>query len=198
MPIMSMHTGNYNGHFLGNNSAKPIAGVCLRDAYRGDLQQARVSYQFVVTAFPGNPVTIVNEVDASTTNAGMSLNPNVLNITNSASSHDDLSGFVVETPNMLQEEGDNVPFAIGFAVTNVALLGSGVEMYLPAGTALANTQVGGKTAIWDFTNKCVVPNTDTKVASYLEVLSPVVDGVAPVMEDGYIEYKPTKVVKVRV
>lgn len=178
MPYLSSVIGNYNGQFIGNSSAKPIVGVCLSDLYKGNVQQARVSPLFVGQAYQGAAVTIKNEA-VTGTKAGEGLNPNVLEITAYATSQATLSGFILEAPNMLLPDSsfDAAPVAPAYAITNVALLGSGVEIYLPAAANLVNAQVGSPSLVWDFTNKCVATPAKTTDPTYLTAISPVVDGL---------------------
>lgn len=179
MPSLSNVVGNYNGQFIGNNSAKPIAGVCLADLYKGNIQQARVGSTLTTPAYQGAPVTIKNQATTGA-GAGEGLNPNVLEITGAASSQATLSGFVLESPNMIIESqgyANEAPTAPTYAVTNIALIGSGVEVYLPADVGLVNTQVGTPSLVWDFTNNCVAAAAGSTVG-YLTAISPVVDGLA--------------------
>lgn len=179
MSSLSNVVGNFNGQFIGNSSAKPIVGVCLADLYKGNVQQARVGASLTTPVYQGKPVTIKNQATTGT-KAGEGLNPNVLEISADATAQANLSGFVLESPNMViesQGSANEAPTAPAYAVTNVALMGSGVEIYLPADAGLVNTQVGTPSLVWDFTNKCVTAATGS-ASGYLTAISPVVDGLS--------------------
>lgn len=182
--------GNYNGKsFLGNNSAKPICGIFLRELFRGNLYQAKVNTDTLV--FPGVPVTIKNtNVD---TNAGVQMNPNVLSITAVATADAEVSGFLLESPTDVMQWGEVAAHALKTQVVNVALIGSGVELYLPADAGLADIQLGVNNLVWDFGNKCVKAGAN----GYITGLSPVVDGVAFAEDSGSVIFKDVKVIKVK-
>lgn len=182
--------GNYNGKsFLGNSSAKPICGIFLRDLFRGQIYQAKVNTDTIV--YPGVPVTITN---ANTKEgAGVELNPNVLSITAVATADAGVSGFLLESPTDVMQWGEVAAHALKTQIVNVALLGSGVELYLPADSGLSGVAIGKNNCVWDFTNKCVKAGA----GGYITILGPVVDGVTFVENAGSIEFKDTKVVKVK-
>lgn len=182
--------GNYNGKsFLGNSSAKPICGIFLRDLFRGQIYQAKVNTDTIV--YPGVPVTITN---ANTKEgAGVELNPNVLSITAVATDDSGVSGFLLESPTDVMQWGEVAAHALKTQIVNVALLGSGVELYLPADSGLSGVAIGKNNCVWDFTNKCVKADE----GGYITILGPVVDGVTFVENAGSIEFKDTKVVKVK-
>lgn len=185
--------GNYNGKsFLGNSSAKPICGMFLRDLFRGSIYQAKVDTQSIV--YPGLPVTIKNASTESA--AGVGLNPNILSITNVSTADSEVSGFLLESPTDVMSWGEVAAHALKTQIVNVALLGSGVELYLPAGDDLANTQIGVNNLVWDFTNNCVKAAT-TQGGGYITGLSPVVDGVAFIANGDAVEFKDSKVIKVK-
>lgn len=182
--------GNYNGKsFLGNSSAKPICGIFLRDLFRGQIYQAKVNTDDLV--YPGVPVTITNTNTKE--GAGVELNPNVLSITAVATADASVSGFLLESPTDVMQWGEVAAHALKTQIVNVALLGSGVELYLPADSALSGVAIGKNNCVWDFTNKCVKVGAD----GYITILGPVVDGVTFVANGSSIEFKDTKVVKVK-
>jgi len=184
--------GSFNGKsFLGSNSAKPICGHFLRDLYRGEISQAKIATDAIV--YPGCPVTITNtNIESGVSNAGKGLNPNVLSITGKAAATADVSGFVLESPTDILQFGEEAARPYKNQVVNVALLGSRVEVYLPADASLVGVNVGTKLA-WDFTDNVLkVSATGT-----IDLLSPVVDGVSYIEDNGSVVFNNTKCVKVR-
>lgn len=185
--------GNYNGKsFLGNSSAKPICGVFLRDLFKGSIYQAKVNTDTLV--YPGAPITIKNT--SSVSEAGAGLNPNVLSISAVATSDSEVSGFLLESPTDVMSWGEVAAHALKTQIVNVALIGSGVELYLPAGDALNEIQLSANNLVWDFSNNCVKA-ADISAKGYITGLSPVVDGVAFTINADAVEFKDSKVIKVR-
>lgn len=184
--------GNYNGKsFLGSNSSKPICGHFLRDLFRGEISQAKVSTTDVV--FAGCPVEVKNDnITTGTSNAGKGLNPNVLSITKKATADAEVSGFVLESPTDILQFGETAPRPLQNQVTNIALLGSGVEVYLPADAALVGIAMNSKLK-WDFTKNALVVD----VAGTITPLSPVVDGVKYKEDSGSAAFEDCKAIKVR-
>lgn len=183
--------GNYNGKsFLGSNSAKPICGHFLRDLYRGEISQAKVTTDDVV--FSGCPVEVKNSNIGGSENAGKGMNPNVLSITKKATADTEVSGFVLESPTDILQFGETAPRPLKNQVTNVALIGSGIEVYLPADASLVGIAMNSKLK-WDFTAGALkVDATGT-----ITPLGPVVDGVKYVEDSGSVSFADTKVIKVK-
>lgn len=182
--------GNYNGKsFLGSRSQRPICGVFLRDLYKGSLSQAKVGSGLKV--YPGVPVQIKNQT--STTSANNGLNPNVLLITALAAKDSvATSGFVLESPTDVLQFGETAPSAVEGQIVNVALLGSGVELYLPCKDAVLNIEMI-KRLDWDF----VAGALDVSATGTIIPLGPVVDGIKYVNSSGSIVYAETKCIRVR-
>lgn len=181
--------GNYNGKsFLGSHSQRPICGVFLRDLYKGSLSQAKVGAGLNV--YPGCPVQIKNQTN-TTRVAKSGLNPNVLLITALASGTAAVSGFVLESPTDVLQFGEVAPSAVEGQVVNVALLGSGVELYLPCNDTALNISMETK-LVWDFTTKGLIVGAGT-----ITPLGPVIDGVKYVETSGAISYAETKCIRVR-
>lgn len=182
--------GNYNGKsFLGSHSQRPICGMFLRDLYKGSLSQAKVGAGLKV--YPGVPVQIKNQT--SSTSAKNGLNPNVLLITAlAAKASVAISGFVLESPTDVLQFGETAPSAVEGQIVNVALLGSGVELYLPCKDDALNIEMA-KRLDWDFdTGTLGVSASGTIIP-----LGPVVDGVKYVNTGGSIGYAVTKCIRVR-
>lgn len=181
--------GNYNGKsFLGNSSAKPIAGVPLRSIYSFDFSQGKLSTNDVI--LPGEPVTAKNQVTAET-GAGTALNPNVLELSKPAAV-EDISGFLLVNETDILNFGETAPKAVKGQIVNVALLGSRVEVYLPVAAAVANVNTNSKLA-WNSTDG----NLEVSDTGTIELLSPVVDGVKFKASGDDVVYEGCKVAKVR-
>lgn len=186
--------GSFNGSFLGSNSSKPICAVASTDFYKLSIQQAILSIDDLVV--PGTPVNIKNTA-TSGTNAGKGLNPNVLTISSVASANDAFEGFVLVSDTDVLYENDKAPHPVKGQVVNVAVLNSGIELYVPCDATVADLDI--TTALyWDVTNNCLTTTQVGNVALSIMVLSPVVDGVTFVANAGVCEYKNTKCVKVRI
>lgn len=179
---------NYSGKtFLGNSSAKPIVGLSLRGIYTYDLSQGKLKEGGVL---PGQPIKAENNVSNST-GAGMKLNPNVLSVSK-ASTAEDVCGFLLINETDVLGLDEEAPVAQVDQVVNVALLGSRVEMYLPADSTLQGIATNKKVA-WDFdTNSLKISASGT-----IDVLGPVVDGVKFALSGSNVTYEDCKCIKVR-
>ena len=179
--------GNYNNKsFLGTNSAKPLTAVPLRVS--GDLSQGKLTGADVV--LPGDPVKVENQVFTGT-NAGKGLNPNVLKVTK-ATTDADVSGFLLVNETDVLLPGSEAGRAFENQVVNVALLGSRVELYLPADDSVVNVNVNKKLK-YDFATKTLKAD-DTGT---ITLLSPVVDGRSCELKGSDVVFKDCKVAKVR-
>lgn len=183
--------GNYNGKsFLGSHSQRPICGVFLRDLYKGSLSQAKVGAGLNV--YPGCPVQIKNQTN-TTRVAKSGLNPNVLLITAlAAKTTTPICGFVLESPTDVLQFGEVAPSAVEGQVVNVALLGSGVELYLPCKDDALNIEMI-KRLDWDFGTGTL----GVSAAGTITPLGPVIDGIKYVETSGAISYAETKCIRVR-
>lgn len=184
--------GNYSGKgFLGSNSAKPICGHFLRDLFRGELSQAKVTTTDIV--YPGCPVEVKNTaIGAGGTAAGKGLNPNVLSITKKATVATEMVGFVLESPTDILQFGEQAARPLQNQITNIALLGSRVEVYLPADAGLASISLNSKLT-WDFDNNCLKVDAN----GVIEPLGPIVDGVAYKEDNGSVIFQDVKCIRVR-
>ena len=179
--------GNANGGFVGSSSFKPIAGQVLRNMYIFKVNQAKVGDTANLVA--GQPVKLTN---ANGGTAGAGLSPNVLlaeNITDAT----DISGFVVESPSDVLEIGGSVPKPQPGQIVNVALLGSGIEIYLPCDDTLQNVNINSK-ASWDKDTGKLKKDP----AGTISILGGVVDGIVYNAVDASLaNTQASKVVKVR-
>lgn len=185
--------GNYNGSFLGSSSAKPICGKFLSDFYKLSLQQAILNIDDTVA--PGIAVNIKNTAHSGTP-AGAGLNPNVLTISSVANTTEAFEGFLLASETDVLLDGDKAAHPVKGQIVNVAVLGSGIELYVPC-----DASVGGKditTAVyWDVANNQLTTTADGNVLLDVTMLSPVIDGVKFVMNNGACEYANTKCVRIK-
>ena len=190
MSIFSQ-SGHFNGKsFLGNSSAKPIAGVATRILREFGIQEALMANALIPA---GSPVKLVNQTEANT-NAGQKLNPNVLKI-EEAKAAGDVSGFLLANQNDYTPEGEQIPRAIEGQLVDVAAFGSRIELYLPCDATVQNIPLNSKVD-WDFTSNCL-KKADGATSIAVQILSPVVDGVVYAKNGTSLEMKESKVVKVR-
>lgn len=170
MDLFSMPT--FNGKYVRPNTAKPIAGWVATNSYKRALVECKISSDYVL---PGYPVYVTTS-DGSNTNAGQGLNPNVLNASTPASTSTAISGFLVVSPTDVQPEGEEAAYAIQNQISQVALLHSGAELYLPVNaTALASKDVVNTTLYWNTTSG-QLDSTGVELEG-LVVMGEVVDGI---------------------
>lgn len=185
-------TGNYNEKtFLGNSSAKPIAGIVTRILREYGLQEAKMPNEVIAA---GSPVKLTNTVDSTNTHAGKKLNPNVLSIAKATKSAD-VCGFLVANQTDYQGFDEEAPRAVEGQIVDVAEIGSNIEMYLPCDATLANVPLNTKVD-WDFANG-LLKKAETDASINISILSPVVDGVTYYVDGTSVKMKASKVVKVK-
>lgn len=186
--------GSYNNSFIGNSTAKPICGQFLRDIYKNNLYQAQVSTS--ETLVPGASVILTNTNSES--GAGLDLNPNVLTIT--GENTDVTSGIkalLLESPTDVLADDATAATPVEGQIVNVAIIGSGVEVYMPCDADMVGYTIGNP-VYWDVTTKTLKATAvDTAPEFKGAVLSPVVDGITYVIEDSIAKFSSTKCVKVR-
>lgn len=165
-------TGKYNGKFLRPNSAKPIVGHATITAFQTNLTQAKAGAELVA----GQPVAVSTQ--ASGTQAGSGLNPNVF-VANAIT--DSISGFAIESDNFAVVDGAESSKALKGSIINVALLGSGVEVFLPCKSSEFQNFVVGTPIFWSKTNGELTKTEDTSknatIALNVAVLSNPVDSI---------------------
>lgn len=189
-------TPTFNGKYLRPNSAKPIAGWCAVTAFKRPLVECKIASAYAV---PGTPVYVTTADSASASNAGVGLNPNVQSADGLSVSA--ISGFLVVSPTDVQPTGEDAAYAIKNQISQVALLHSGAELYLPINAAdLQSKDVVNTTLYWDSTNKYLTTtsSSNTEVPG-LMIMSQVVDGVKIVKADADTAavYEECSVVKVK-
>ena len=174
MPLAINTAQNYNNKsFLGNSSAKPIAGVITRALYSFSISQAKLSITGDENVYAGEPLKITS------------------------SNGTDIEGFLAVNPTDVLDYGDEAPFARDTQIVNVGLLGSGVEMYLPVAADVVGLAVNADVE-WDSINS-VLKKKATGTALGVKIISPVVDGVRikKSTSSNVVVYEDCKVAKVR-
>ena len=182
----------FNNSFLSGNTAKPIAGVCTRTAYTRPLKQAQVS-ETLVQGTAVNLTNALTKANSKSVNAGglnEGLAPNVLTAT---ANEAEVSGFIVDSPNMVLLDGDYAPAARAGQVVYVAFIGSGAELYLPCDNSLVNVAPNEAVEIQNGVLKKAVGNG----ISGITIMSQVVDGVRFKVNGDTIEQEDTPVIKVK-
>ena len=142
--------GQYTTSFRGSSSYVPLVGQIL-NKYEdfGNLSQVKFNSSGLVA---GNPVTVKNQVGATANEVAIeNMNSVCGEITGEATTNNNLDGFLVSS------ETDVVPLAGGEAypvagfLSFVALLGSGINLYLPADSTLEGVSLNTPIA-YDFSN----------------------------------------------
>lgn len=175
--------GNYNGQFIGNSSAKPICGQFVRSFQNGNqITQARID---AVEVVPGMPVCVKTNANAGL-KADKGLNPNVNYIVGKGSSagteanNNVITGFLLESPTDLLLESDSVSAPVEGQIVDVALLGSGVQVYLPVNaTDVAGGLLTTQKLAWDDASNALKKSANGNIS----IVGPVVDGVRYVFDN---------------
>lgn len=177
--------GNANGGFLGTSSFKPIAGHVVRDLFIFRLNQAKVTGGAIA---PATPVKLVNSNGGK---AGEGLSPNVF-VASAPAATTDISGFLVASPNDVLEIGSGVAIAQEGQIAQVAVIGSGIEIYLPCDDTLQNVNINSK-AEWDITSgKLKLSDTGN-----ISIVGSVVDGITYSVSNGVGTTIDSKVILVK-
>ena len=188
----------YNGMFIGNSSAKPIAGVCTLTAYKRPLIQAKVKADGMVQ---GMPVLIKNEgmYGSHDYSAGTGLAPLVMTAEAATTA---ISGFLVESPNNVYIDGEAAGQFFKNQIVYVAPVGSGAELYLPVktndftGVDITNTQIH-----WVVADNCLgigAGDGTTKLeVKGATILSQVVEGIQFYINAGKVVQREIPVAKIK-
>lgn len=190
---------HYDKSFLSPNSAKPIVGVVANTAFKRPLLQAKVKEDGFTQ---GQPVVVKNlgMYGHMNDNAGQGLAPNVLMAEKITTI---ISGFVVESPNMVYIDGEEGAQALANQVVYVALLGSGAEMYLPVKNDVTNIDVVNEQLCWNIAEKYIekgAGDASTKLAlAGVSVLSMPVAGLQFYYDDTKkkVKSKEINVIKIK-
>lgn len=191
---------NANGQFLGSSSASPIAGEFLNDIFAQAVIQAKVSIDDVA---PGMPCSLSELQEISkAADADYGLNPNVVII---GTAGDDVkpSGFVLTSPTDVLLPGDSAPRPLKNQIANVALIGSGITMYLPVSSNSSTILPGGIVA-WDDTGGSgtekeygVIASSSITSQTFRAVGNPVNGRKFVINTDGSCSLADCKVIKVK-
>lgn len=191
MALNPVSVNSYNGlSFVGSSSNKPIVGVSV-SVDRFTTAQAKL-VATTTPVVPGSAVKVTNNA-SSASGAGKELNPNVLKA-EAITAATDLSGFLLVNETDILEMGEKAPYARNGQIVSVALLGSLIELYLPADAGLVGANVATK-AVWDVASGTVKAGTNGNI----QIIGPVVDGVKFKYDTATssVVYESCKVVKVR-
>lgn len=146
--------GQFLNSFQGNTSYIPLCGV-IQNKYEDFTNFGQYKYNIAAgsgQAVAGDPVKVVNQI-GSTANANAieSLNAVTGEIKQKATTIAELDGFLCQSPTDIVplQGGEAYPVA-GF-LSYVALLGSGIDLYLPCDTTLINVDFNTRVT-WDFIN----------------------------------------------
>ena len=184
--------GTFNNSFLGNSSAKPICGQYLTDMFLRKLVQAKVDTTSLIV--PGAAIVVQNTNQASTQGAGKGLNPNVLHIQGEAPG-EVFNGFLIANETDILLPDDKAAHPVQGQIVNIALFGSGIELYLPCNANVANVNLNTP-IYWDAVNKVLTTTAGTNPLP-LKLLSPAVDGVKYIVKGNIADYADTKCVRVQ-
>ncbi len=154
-------TTTYNGHFNQVTSIKPIAGFLTYEMYLNNLVTALNTTGNVL--LPAQPIAL--QVGIKQSSGLVGLNPNVLNISETAiGSNGVFGGIVVHNITDFVMPGDKAPALRPTQTSYVAEIGSGVELYLPCDLTFLG-QASRQFISWDKTNQCYTLKT-TEVESF--------------------------------
>ncbi len=143
-------TTTYNGHFNQVTSIKPIAGFLTYEMYLNNLVTALNTTGNVL--LPAQPIAL--QVGTKQSSGLVGLNPNVLNISETAiGSNGVFGGIVVHNITDFVMPGDKAPALRPTQTSYVAEIGSGVELYLPCDLTFLG-QASRQFISWDKTNQC--------------------------------------------
>lgn len=177
-------TGNFNNQFKRPNTSKPIVGHATITAYANNLSQAQAGADLVA----GQAVEL--KTQASGTQAGSGLNPNVL-VANTATST--IGGFVIESPNFVVIEGAQASKALKGQIVYVATIGSGVEVYVPCKASEFQGFAIGTQVYYDNTTGELTTTKGTNIALSVAVVSNVVDSIKAQADGTFAECQAVKI-----
>lgn len=199
-----MNQTTFSGAFIGANSAAPLCGMPTNISNAmTKIRQAQINTGVTAkTVFAGQPVIIDNRVGNPGTSQLVGFNSDVLEITalaTTTASVMTVGGFVL-CSHLDQVDTDG---GTGYAhlgdLVNVGLIGSGVEVWLPASADCANIALT-QGLMWDSTNgELDVPPGSELTITGLKVLSSLTDGykLKKNASSGLVEWVATKCIKVQ-
>lgn len=177
----------------------------LKNAFRG------VNHNAPIVGGVCNLYTNYNDIKAGINNSAVqiysgigllinvsSTNAYTLSIGGIAKTIAEIGGFLLRSEMDIQNTGEEVMLPIKGAIYQMALLGSGLETYLPCnGSDFLNVNVNAGVT-WDFTtNTLKVTTTEAEMLKSIKVLSPAVDGRIIKDTAGVYSWETAKLIKVR-
>jgi hypothetical protein len=198
-----MNQSVFANSFTGNSSAYPLCGMPTNIGFAMQkMRQAQIASGITAkTIFAGQPVIIDNRVGNPGTGQIVGLNADVLSITALATTTDTVNtvcGFVLCSDLDRVDEDGGVAYAHVEDIVNVGLLGSGLEVWLPASADCANIALT-QGLYWDSTNAELDVPAASELTIPLKVLSALTDGykLKKNASSGLMEWVATKCVKVQ-
>jgi hypothetical protein len=194
---MITDNGQFTNAFVGASSAAPLCGR-INNLYTlgSRLKQAKVGNsltQKVILA--GLPVQLDNRVGTPGTNQIAGFNADVLEITALGTLTANIAGFALAGDEDIIDVDGGVGYAHVGMLTNVGLIGSGIETWLPCDAALANVTTLTPVC-WASGVLTATLGSDTALP--IKLLSAVVDGYyLKVDTDGYVNWTACKCIRVQ-
>lgn len=196
---MSIYTNNIGfKKGEGFSSAKGVA-ICGFTQNRYETAQAKVGSVALNTLLPCTPVIINND---STPTAGREnlagLNPTTFVISKVAAAQNDIvDGFILESTACIEDENGNGGLPIPGGVVDIALIGSGARVFLPADDGLANKPLS-TVLYWDATNLKLTATSGSNVKlEGVRMVSSVVKGKRRKLNVSTVEWEDVSCVEVR-
>lgn len=193
----------FGSPFIGASSAAPLCGMPTNFAYSmSKIRQAQIKSDVTAkTIFAGQPVIIDNRVGAPGTAQINGFNADVLEITalgTTTSLAMTVGGFVLCSDLDKVDADGGTGYAHAGDLVNVGLIGSGVEVYLPASADCANIALT-QGLCWDSTNAELDVPASSELTIGLKVLGSLVDGykLKKNATSGLMEWVATKCLKVQ-
>lgn len=180
----------FNNAFVGTSSARPIVGHLTKQDFLNTVQQAKVGGSVNLVA--GDPIALKTIVGEGNANYG--LNPNVFVATKASADGSDIAGFILANNTDIVTQDSDVPLIYPTQIANVAIIGSGVEIYLPISSS-ATTLLSGEFALNSnliYDNTTGAEGLKIGTSGTLKAVSNVLDGVK-YTADGFVECKVLKV-----
>lgn len=150
-------SSQFSNSFRGTSSYVPLVGVLLNKYENfGDLSQFKYNIASGSgQAVAGDPVTVKNQVGTTANTVAIeSFNAVCGEISAKSDAVSNLDGFLLQSPQDVVPLLGGEAFPIAGFLSYVALLGSGAELYLPAGASLADVDYNTRIT-WDYDNDCL-------------------------------------------
>lgn len=198
-----MNQTTFGSPFIGASSASPLCGMPTNLSFAmTKMRQAQIKSDVTAkTIFAGQPVIIDNRVGDPGTSQIKGFNADVLEITalaTTTSSVMTVGGFVLCSDLDKVDTDGGTGYAHAGDLVNVGLIGSGIEVWLPASADCANIALTTGLC-WDSTNAELDVPASSELTIGLKVLSSLVDGYKLKKNgtSGLVEWVATKCIKVQ-